>query len=267
MTPHIDPELLSAYLDDEVSATERAAVAAHLPTCPNCQRELAALRHVRTLMSAMPLEAIPRPFYINAAMVAPQTTPSRWARWRSSWGTLGKLASATVALLLIVVLVQQLGRGMGTDSAAMPEMAEVGSTESTVVVTGDSADIAMAESVEDESASDDSNSAADDLAQSSDSVDTALSEEGEAWDGSATEQAEAGASDTEAAASAAMTDATADETLDSRSGTPLRSDGEREMGNDQALPSAGNTLFLPILAALALLLLLLWLLSRRSQAP
>ncbi|HEY7975335.1 MAG TPA: zf-HC2 domain-containing protein, partial [Ktedonobacterales bacterium] len=53
-------ERLSAYLDGELTDSELAALETHLPTCEQCQRELAALRQTRALLRALPTPALPR---------------------------------------------------------------------------------------------------------------------------------------------------------------------------------------------------------------
>jgi hypothetical protein len=50
-------ERLSAYLDDELPSTERAQVAAHVQTCPECAERLAALGAVDEAVAALPAEA------------------------------------------------------------------------------------------------------------------------------------------------------------------------------------------------------------------
>jgi hypothetical protein len=49
-----DKTLLTFYLDDQLTAEERAEVEAHLAGCASCRQELATNRHLRTLMEKMP---------------------------------------------------------------------------------------------------------------------------------------------------------------------------------------------------------------------
>ncbi len=56
----LDDELLSAYLDGELSAEERAAVEARLATDPAAQQMLHELRSVSQSVQAMPTETIGR---------------------------------------------------------------------------------------------------------------------------------------------------------------------------------------------------------------
>jgi len=115
---HIEPELLSAYLDDEVSTDERQLIETHLPTCVACQHELDSLRFTMALVQALPPRPIPRPFYVTEEMVAPQAKAQQ-AGW---WGWLRGLApfgAALAALLVVLVISRPLMVGMG-GSAAMP---------------------------------------------------------------------------------------------------------------------------------------------------
>src|SRR5690348_10191040 len=86
-------ERLSAYLDGELSASERAALDAHLPGCAQCQRELAALRQTRALLRALPAPALPRDFRLPAQLaVAPvRRRPPAWARPAQAIGTIAAM--------------------------------------------------------------------------------------------------------------------------------------------------------------------------------
>jgi hypothetical protein len=58
--PELDDELLSAYLDDELSAEERAAVEARLANDPDAQRLLHQLRSVSQSVQMLPIEGVGR---------------------------------------------------------------------------------------------------------------------------------------------------------------------------------------------------------------
>ena len=68
-------EQLSALLDNELSAQERAALETHLESCDWCRDELESLRRTRALLRALPQPALPRSFILPlepAAMTEPQ---------------------------------------------------------------------------------------------------------------------------------------------------------------------------------------------------
>jgi hypothetical protein len=118
---HLDPELLSAYLDEEVTTDERQLIETHLPTCEACQQELASLRFTMALVQALPPRPIPRTFYVTEEMVAPQPKAQE-AGW---WGWLRGLApfgAALAALLVVFVLARPLMVGT-SGSATMPDAA------------------------------------------------------------------------------------------------------------------------------------------------
>ena len=109
-------ELLSAYIDGEVSAAERALVERHLATCPTCTRDLQALRQTAQLLRQLPIVAAPRPFRLRESQVRPNRPPV----WRWLFG-LPALAGGVVALLCVVTVgsVVLLSR-MAPGAAEMP---------------------------------------------------------------------------------------------------------------------------------------------------
>lgn len=102
---------LSALVDGELSRDERAELERHLPTCPECQEELARLRRVRALLGALPTPAVPRSFALPPG--TPTTGTATGARqgstreradsdalYRASRWVGGIAASLGLALLL-----------------------------------------------------------------------------------------------------------------------------------------------------------------------
>lgn len=67
-------EQLSALLDNQLDAQERAALEAHLRDCAECQAELASLRQTRALLRALPQPALPRNFTLPLNFGAETTT-------------------------------------------------------------------------------------------------------------------------------------------------------------------------------------------------
>lgn len=125
---HLDPELLSAYLDEEVTTDERQLIETHLPTCEACQQELASLRFTMALVQALPPRPIPRTFYVTEAMVAPQPKAQE-AGWLGWLRGLAPFGAAIAALLVVFVLARPLmvgTSGSATMPAAAPAMSEAG---------------------------------------------------------------------------------------------------------------------------------------------
>jgi hypothetical protein len=111
-------ELLSAYIDGEVTAAERELVEAHLASCDVCGRDLATLRQTVALLGQLPQVAAPRPFTLRESDVESLRLvlrPARLTWWQSGWL---RGAVAAVAMLLCVavaggVLLLQRGAGFG----------------------------------------------------------------------------------------------------------------------------------------------------------
>lgn len=113
-------ELLSAYIDDEVSVDERALVEEHLATCTACARDLTTLRQTVALLGELPDVAAPRPFTLRESDVRPVRDTARlaWLRLPRAQGLVG-----AVAVLLCVVVVGGvvlLGRGGMVGAPAAP---------------------------------------------------------------------------------------------------------------------------------------------------
>ena len=119
-------ELLSAYLDGQLSAGERARLEAQLATDPALRAELEALRHTVVLVRDLPPVPIPRNFILPPTVAArPRPAPS--ARPRRAWAApLLTAATAVVSLLFVVVLAGDLllsgvGRLAFAPAAAPPK--------------------------------------------------------------------------------------------------------------------------------------------------
>lgn len=101
-------ELLSAYLDGQLSAGERARLETQLAADLALRAELEALRHTVALVRDLPPVPIPRNFILPQAMAA-QARPVRPLRPRRAWAApLLTAATAFVSLLFIVVLAGDL---------------------------------------------------------------------------------------------------------------------------------------------------------------
>jgi hypothetical protein len=77
MTCHDIREHLSALLDDALGPAERQPIEAHLATCPECRRELAALRATVTLLGRLPAARAPAGF-VDRIMAVTHRPP--WPR-------------------------------------------------------------------------------------------------------------------------------------------------------------------------------------------
>ncbi len=104
---HVDVELLSAYVDGQITATERTQVEAHLQTCAACRSELASLRNTVALLQALPRVSVPRAFTLSEAKLGIRQPAARPA-W---YGGLLRGMGAVTALALVALVATTALRG------------------------------------------------------------------------------------------------------------------------------------------------------------
>ncbi|MBV9411696.1 MAG: zf-HC2 domain-containing protein [Acidimicrobiia bacterium] len=88
-------DLLSAYLDGELTPREADGVRAHLDGCVECRRELEFIGEARTFVRDLP--PVDPPFGLFERMLRPK---HRWARTG-----VGALAAGAVASVAVMALV------------------------------------------------------------------------------------------------------------------------------------------------------------------
>lgn len=120
-----DLELLSAYIDDELSARERASLEHRLASDSGLRRTLSGLRRVQTTLQALPTVKPPKSFVLKPEMVG-QT-----ARQQARQQGLGRLipalnfATTLAAIVFAVVIGSQLATGRPL-AAPVASQAQVG---------------------------------------------------------------------------------------------------------------------------------------------
>jgi hypothetical protein len=116
-------ELLSAYLDGELTAQEKAAVERHLRECAACRRDLLTMRQTVELLRGLPELPLPRNFILGPAQVregaARRPARPRPAGFPWAYPLLGG-ATALVAMLLVVVLAFDLLLNLSPMGVAPP---------------------------------------------------------------------------------------------------------------------------------------------------
>ncbi len=96
-------EDLSAYLDNELAAKDRARVERHLRACPACRAELETLRRTVDLLHLLPEVSLPRSFLVpvtEGRLATAQQRPPAFAAMR--------LASVMATFLFVIALSGRL---------------------------------------------------------------------------------------------------------------------------------------------------------------
>lgn len=104
-------ELLSAYLDGELSEEERRTLEARLSRDPELRTELRAMHHTVSLMSELPQVEAPRNFILTPSMTEWQVPEKKAGtrRRRMTWvAPILTAATTVVSLLFAIVLVGDL---------------------------------------------------------------------------------------------------------------------------------------------------------------
>lgn len=114
--PEHDRELLSAYIDNELTPAERAALEQRLRAEPSLRRELAELRAVRDLLREQPWATPPRTFTLTPEMAGVRRRQFALSGW---WQPLSGLAAL---VLVILVSWQILELNNNNNPASAPQV-------------------------------------------------------------------------------------------------------------------------------------------------
>jgi hypothetical protein len=107
-----DWQQLSAYLDGQLSATEKERLETRLRSQANLRSGLEEINQTRTILRSVPLRKVPHNFILTRAMVAEQTRP------RSAWfPVLGFTSLVSLVLLVAVSLLFQFQAGAAPAAA------------------------------------------------------------------------------------------------------------------------------------------------------
>lgn len=116
-------DLLSAYIDGDLTAEQRRQVEAHLVHCKTCAQELEALRETIRLIRAVPIEDPPPTLYssVMAAIPRQQQPPQRLAprRWFKPVAIAASVAVVLMGAGWILSLLPVFLGGMGSSSPPM----------------------------------------------------------------------------------------------------------------------------------------------------
>jgi anti-sigma factor RsiW len=123
-------ELLSAYLDGELDAEERARLETRLAADAGLRAELEALRRTVALVRDLPPQPLPRNFILPQTTAPhPRLAPAVRPRWVAPFLT---AATAAVSLLFVAVLAGDML--LSSMAGGMAELAAPAPVEKTVLV-------------------------------------------------------------------------------------------------------------------------------------
>jgi len=102
MNPHPDPEQLSAYIDGELTGTDRDDLEQHLTGCSECSATVRGLRATVADMRALPSPALSEQdqWALRSAISKARRRPAeRYRRWVVGAGSAAAVAAAIVGVL------------------------------------------------------------------------------------------------------------------------------------------------------------------------
>lgn len=105
--------MLSALLDDELTADDASAVRAHLAGCELCRAELERLTQVKQLLAALPEREPPAAYWAALRALPSQAAPARPApldAFRALFRRPAASLAAAAAVVLLVMLPLAKGR-------------------------------------------------------------------------------------------------------------------------------------------------------------
>jgi hypothetical protein len=101
---HIDDDVLSAFVDQQLSTDDLARARAHLETCADCQERLDGFRSVATLLRQLPEVEPPRDFALGLRLVGEPPNVVRLRRWYAA----ARITAAGLAAVFVCLLAGTL---------------------------------------------------------------------------------------------------------------------------------------------------------------
>jgi len=96
---HLDDEVLSALVDEQLSPGESAAALEHLASCTDCSERLDGFRTVSTLLRRLPALDPPRDFALGPRLLVDPPNVVRLHRWY----TATRVAAASLAAVFVLL--------------------------------------------------------------------------------------------------------------------------------------------------------------------
>ncbi len=117
MTPH-DYELISAYLDNQLSDKDRALFEYRLKANPELRKELDEINRTRQLIHSLPKLRAPRNYYVKTSAVPVRHTP----RLAPVFGIVSAISSILLALVIFASTLFKSPLPVAMAPAAAPKM-------------------------------------------------------------------------------------------------------------------------------------------------
>ena len=121
---------LSAYLDGEITAQQRAEVDGHLHDCEKCREVLTELRSIIAVISGLPRVHAPLSLEANVRRELAGSSPPASARPRKWGAVMMGLAAMLVLSVLVFLVIPALGRPDTKLAMQPPVSGEASKTES-----------------------------------------------------------------------------------------------------------------------------------------
>ena len=132
MTEPVPNDGISAFFDEEVSASEREAIAHHLSRSADAQAELAQIRRLSEELRRLPREAAPANLRAEVVGRTAKGSAKKATAALRSWGFWGKWLAPAAALGLLLAWIPSLWNPSPQESpmiAATPGSAEVAQSD------------------------------------------------------------------------------------------------------------------------------------------
>lgn len=123
---HLDDDMLSSLLDDQITPSERLAAEAHLSTCAECEARIEEFRSVVALVRALPPLDLPRDFTLGPRLLVDPPNVVRLRRWYTATrAAAGALAAIFVFLAAGTLYVDSRPAPVATQGSAAARPAVV----------------------------------------------------------------------------------------------------------------------------------------------
>jgi len=134
----VSDDELNAYVDSALTERRHTQVEAHLDLCDDCSTTVTELRVLRTLMSEMPREPVPRSFVVRQVDLDASPAAAESGLLGSLTPMLGGVASVALVAFLVLTGISTSDSG-GSDGGSPLEATPAGQSDEFAGAEGESA--------------------------------------------------------------------------------------------------------------------------------